>query len=54
MSEVREIEKKIKNVQWTLSIPNLKVSMRRHLLRRLSGLQLEFQEAIKKQVGVAV
>jgi hypothetical protein len=51
-NEANLIQKKIDAMRVTLKSPFLKVSDRRLLVRRLEGLKMEFEKAVREQMGV--
>ena len=48
------IQKEIAKLQIAAEVDGLKVSDKRHILRRIEGLKLEFKRAVEEQMGVII
>jgi hypothetical protein len=46
------IQKEIAKLQLAAEVDGLKVRDKRHILRRIEGLKLEFKRAVEEQLGV--
>jgi hypothetical protein len=53
-NEANLIQKEISKLQAASEVDGLKVSDKRHILRRIEGLKLEFKRAVEEQLGVII